>query len=45
MDPLDPLTEDEVRMAAAACRKHAVATGLPELRFNTITLKVLEEVL
>eukprot|EP00884_Botryococcus_braunii_P003392 jgi/Botrbrau1/13053/Bobra.0187s0015.1 len=39
MDPLDPLTEEEVRMAAAACRKHAAAQGLPELRFNTITLK------
>lgn len=37
--PLDPLTEDEVRRAAAACRAHAAVLGLPPLRFNTISLQ------
>ena len=38
--PLDPLSEAEVRRAAAACRAHAAALGLPPLRFNTIALQV-----
>jgi Cu2+-containing amine oxidase len=38
--PLDPLSEHEVRRAAAACRAHAAALGLPPLRFNTIALQV-----
>jgi Cu2+-containing amine oxidase len=33
------LSEDEVRRAAAACRAHAAALGLPLLRFNTIALQ------
>lgn len=37
--PLDPLTEDEVRRAAAACRAHAAVLGLPPLRFNNISLQ------
>jgi Cu2+-containing amine oxidase len=40
MDPLDPLTEGEIRVAAAVCKKLGEDGGLPELRFNTITLKV-----
>lgn len=40
VDPLDPLTEDEIRSAAKACRDRASSEGLPELRFNIITLKV-----
>lgn len=38
--PLDPLSEGEVQRAAAACRAHAAALGLPPLRFNTISLQV-----
>jgi Cu2+-containing amine oxidase len=38
--PLDPLTEDEVKVAAESCRQHAASLGLPPLRFNTITLQV-----
>ena len=38
--PLDPLSANEVRAAAQACKQHAAAAGLPELRFNAITLQV-----
>ncbi|WIA36385.1 hypothetical protein OEZ86_007700 [Tetradesmus obliquus] len=37
--PLDPLTEEEVKVAAESCRQHAASLGLPPLRFNTITLQ------
>lgn len=38
--PLDPLTAEEITLAAEACKSHASALGILEsLRFNTITLK------
>ena len=38
--PLDPLTAEEIRQAAQACRQYAKAAGLSQLRFNAITLQV-----
>jgi Cu2+-containing amine oxidase len=38
--PLDPLTEEEVKVAAESCKQHAASLGLPALRFNTVTLQV-----
>jgi hypothetical protein len=40
MRPLAPLTVDEVEAAAGACRATAQQKGIPNLRFNTITLQV-----
>lgn len=37
--PLDPLTVEEVELAAESCRQHAAKLGLAPLRFNTITLQ------
>lgn len=36
--PQDPLTAEEIRAAAAACKERAATLGL-SLRFNTITLR------
>lgn len=41
--PLDPLSPDEIRQAAGACRAYANQTGLEALRFNVITLQVLQD--
>ena len=43
--PLDPLSAEEIRAAAQACKQYAAAAGLPELRFNAITLQVPKPVL
>lgn len=38
--PLEPLTVEEIRTAAAVCKRYATAQGLPPLRFNVVTLQV-----
>jgi hypothetical protein len=40
MRPLAPLSVEEVEAAAGACRAAAQQKGIPNLRFNTITLQV-----
>ena len=40
LHPLDPLTADEITVAAKVCRKHAEKEGISPLRFNAITLQV-----
>ena len=37
--PLDALTADEIRQAAAVCRAYAEQEGLEQLRFNVISLQ------
>ncbi|KAI3429769.1 hypothetical protein D9Q98_010082 [Chlorella vulgaris] len=37
--PLDPITAEEISLAAAACKEKATALGISSLRFNTITLQ------
>lgn len=37
--PLDALTADEIRQAAAVCRAYAKQEGLEQLRFNVISLQ------
>ena len=38
--PLDPLTADEIRQCAQACKDHGAGAGIRDLRFNVISLKV-----
>lgn len=40
LHPLDPLTADEVALAAKTCREVAAKKGQAPLRFNAISLKV-----
>lgn len=37
--PLEPLSADEIRQAAAACRAYADQNGIGSLRFNVISLQ------
>ena len=41
MHPLDALSKEEITATAGACNARAKEEGLPPLRFNVITLKVL----
>lgn len=41
MHPLDPLTADEITVAAKICRQYAEKLGESPLRFNAITLQVV----
>ena len=38
--PLDPLTAEEIRQCAQACKDHGAGAGIRDLRFNVISLKV-----
>ena len=40
MHPLDPLTPDEISIAAKTCKQRAQSLGESPLRFNAITLQV-----
>lgn len=40
LHPLDPLTPDEVIVAAKTCKAYAEKDGVSPLRFNAITLQV-----
>lgn len=40
LHPLDPLTPDEVIVAAKTCKAYAEKEGVSPLRFNAITLQV-----
>lgn len=39
--PLDQLTVEEIGAAAAACRERAASLGIPALRFNSVSAKVV----
>lgn len=38
MNPLEPLSEAEVRAASAAAKKHGASLGFSLIHFNTVTL-------